>query len=191
VEGFGNDPARGSEAGAALVKWGLVGRIGVGRGWQDDEETFYYLKDAVRPLKLALMVADPSQAFDTSPFAIESLKNHIRASEPASKSTATNVPAPSATTLTSLSTASTLVKSYLPALASLPNALTGSVDSGSEAPHIKARKEAKIADEDYRAGVDDLEMMRLRVEEWVEKGLKSWERWERERMGSVKTGMCG
>lgn len=31
-------------------------------------------------------------------------------------------------------------------------------------------------------------MMRLRVEEWVEKGLKSWERWERERMGSVKTG---
>lgn len=47
VEGFGNDPARGSEAGAALVKWGLVGRIGVGRGWQDDEETFYHLKDAV------------------------------------------------------------------------------------------------------------------------------------------------
>lgn len=33
-------------------------------------------------------------------------------------------------------------------------------------------------------------MMRLRVEEWVEKGLKNWERWERERMGSVKTGMC-
>lgn len=31
-------------------------------------------------------------------------------------------------------------------------------------------------------------MMRLRVEEWVEKGLKTWERWERERLGSVKTG---
>lgn len=52
VEGFGNDPARGSEAGAALVKWGLVGRIGVGRGWQDDEETFYHLKDAVSRQKI-------------------------------------------------------------------------------------------------------------------------------------------
>ncbi|GHJ86351.1 hypothetical protein NliqN6_2753 [Naganishia liquefaciens] len=174
VEGFGSDPARGSEAGAALVKWGLIGRIGVGRGWQDDEETFYYLKDA---------------AFDTSPFAIESLKNHIRAAEPTSKSasTANTASAPATTALPSLSTASTLVKSYLPALASLPGALTGSADPGLEAPHIRARKEAKIADEEYRTGVDDLERMRLRVEEWVEKGLKSWERWERERMGSVKT----
>jgi hypothetical protein len=48
IEGLGNDPSRGSEAGAALVKWGLIGRIGVGRGWQDDEETFYHMKDAVR-----------------------------------------------------------------------------------------------------------------------------------------------
>lgn len=131
-----------------------------------------------------------SQAFDTSPFAIESLKNHIRASEPTSKSTSAvnTANAPAATALPSLSSASTLVKSYLPALTSLPGALTGSADSGSDAPHIKARKEAKIADEEYRAGVDDLERMRLRVEEWVEKGLKNWERWERERMGSVKTG---
>jgi hypothetical protein len=127
-----------------------------------------------------------------SPFAIESLKNHIRASEPASKaSTAVANTTPAATstpTLPSLSTASTLVKSYLPALTSLPSALNPSADSGAEASHVKARKEAKIADEEYRAGVDDLEMMRLRVEEWVEKGLKNWERWERERMGSVKTG---
>lgn len=126
------------------------------------------------------------QAFDTSPFAIESLKNLIRASEPASKSTLLNAPPTSTTGLPSLSDASTLVKSYLPALTSLPNALNPS--SAEEAPHVRARKEAKIADEEYRAGVDSLERMRLRVEEWVEKGLKSWERWERERLQSVKTG---
>ncbi|KAJ9123068.1 hypothetical protein QFC22_001257 [Naganishia vaughanmartiniae] len=177
IEGLGNDPSRGSEAGAALVKWGLIGRINVGRGWQDDEETFYYMKDA---------------AFDTSPFAIESLKNHIRASEPASKASSAAAenftpPAPSVPTLPSLSTASTLVKSYLPALSSLPGGLGSVMESGGDAPHVKARREAKIADDEYRSGVNELEVMRLRVEEWIEKALKSWERWERERIGSVKT----
>ncbi|KAJ9093726.1 hypothetical protein QFC21_006322 [Naganishia friedmannii] len=179
IEGLGNDPSRGSEAGAALVKWGLIGRIGVGRGWQDDEETFYHLKDA---------------AFDTSPFAIESLKNHIRASEPASKTSAAAAalenntpPAPAVSTLPSLSTASTLVKSYLPALSSLPSGLGSIAENGTDAPHVRARREAKLADDEYRSGVNELEVMRLRVEEWMEKALKSWERWERERIGSVKT----
>jgi hypothetical protein len=134
------------------------------------------------------------KAFDTSPFAIESLKNHIRASEPASKTLAAAAaenntpPAPSVPTLPSLSTASTLVKSYLPALASLPGSLGSVAENGTDAPHIKARRDAKIADDEYRSGVNELEMMRLRVEEWIEKALKSWERWERERIGSVKTG---
>jgi hypothetical protein len=116
------------------------------------------------------------------------LKNHIRASEPASKAAPSTAPATTTTAIPSLTAASTLVKSYLPALTSLPTALNPSSD---EAPHVKARKEAKIADEEYREGVDSLERMRLRVEEWVEKGLKSWERWERERLQSVKTGSCG
>ncbi|KAJ9091823.1 hypothetical protein QFC19_008936 [Naganishia cerealis] len=198
IEGLGNDPSRGSEAGAALVKWGLVGRIGVGRGWQDDDETFYYMKDAVSLQFDGLRTARadqpvPCQAFDTSPFAIESLKNHIRASGPASKTSSAaaveNITPPthSTSTLPTLSTASTLVKSYLPSLSSLPVGLVSSGENGTDAPHVKARKEAKIADEEYRNGVAELEMMRLMAEEWVEKGLKSWERWERERIGSVKT----
>lgn len=47
VEGFGGDWVRGEQAGGELLKWGMVGRIGVGRGWDAGGEVFYVLKEAV------------------------------------------------------------------------------------------------------------------------------------------------
>lgn len=47
LEGLGEDPERGNEAGEELLRWGLIRRVGVGRGWESDANTFYSLKDSV------------------------------------------------------------------------------------------------------------------------------------------------
>jgi hypothetical protein len=47
LEGFGGQRDRAHEAGSELLRWGLIGRVGMGRGWEADEETFYVLKDSV------------------------------------------------------------------------------------------------------------------------------------------------
>lgn len=60
--------------------------------------------------------------------------------------------------------------------------------AGGEAAHAKARREAKVADEEYREAVGEAETMRLWLEERIEQSLGLWERWERERLGAVKTG---
>jgi hypothetical protein len=47
LEGFAGQMDRAEEAGSELLRWGLIGRIGVGRGWEAGDETFYVLKDSV------------------------------------------------------------------------------------------------------------------------------------------------
>lgn len=54
--------------------------------------------------------------------------------------------------------------------------------------HVRARREARKADEDYKNGVKKLENTRLALEERLEHGLRVWEKWEKERGGVVKTG---
>lgn len=54
--------------------------------------------------------------------------------------------------------------------------------------HVRARREARKADEDYKTGVKKLENTRLALEERLEHGLRVWEKWEKERGGVVKTG---
>ncbi|KAG8899596.1 hypothetical protein FRB99_006560 [Tulasnella sp. 403] len=56
-----------------------------------------------------------------------------------------------------------------------------------ELPHVKARKEANAADVDYRKAVRQLDAHRCTVEENIEEVLKALQRWETERLKSVKT----
>jgi hypothetical protein len=79
-----------------------------------------------------------------------------------------------------------LVRNYLPT--SMSSSLGNASPSTSEPAHIRARREAKRADNEYREALDALEVIRLRVEEQVEMGLRIWDRWERERLGAIKTG---
>ncbi len=82
-----------------------------------------------------------------------------------------------------------LMRNYLPS--SISSSLSNASSVPSESAHGKARREAKRADDEYREALDKLEIMRLRVEEQVEAALRVWERWERERLGVVKTGERG
>ncbi|KAK4684344.1 hypothetical protein P7C73_g5840, partial [Tremellales sp. Uapishka_1] len=72
-----------------------------------------------------------------------------------------------------------LLKSYLPA--SLGSGLS------DEPVHVRLRREAGKADENYKEGVRNAEEKRLEMEERIERGLRVWERWERDRLGIVKT----
>lgn len=57
-----------------------------------------------------------------------------------------------------------------------------------EAPYVKARREAEIADREYRIAVRKLDRQRLGLEERIEDTLKSLQKWELERLRAVKTG---
>jgi hypothetical protein len=80
-----------------------------------------------------------------------------------------------------LATASSMLQNYL------PQALKNASMNG-EASHVKARREAKAADEEYREALGELEDMRLGIEARLESGMGQWEGWERERLKAVKTG---
>ena len=71
-----------------------------------------------------------------------------------------------------------MLKSYLPA----------SLGSSDEPAHVRHRRDAIKADESYKEGVRVAEEKRLEMEERIERGLRIWERWERERLGAVRNG---
>jgi len=71
-----------------------------------------------------------------------------------------------------------MLKSYLPA----------SLGSSDEPAHVRHRRDAIKAEESYKEGVRVAEEKRLEMEERIERGLRIWERWERERLGAVRNG---
>ena len=71
-----------------------------------------------------------------------------------------------------------MLKSYLPA----------GLGPSDEPAHLRLRREATKADEAYREGVKVAEEKRLEMEQKIERGMRIWERWERERLGIVKSG---
>jgi hypothetical protein len=73
-----------------------------------------------------------------------------------------------------------MIKSYL------PSSLGAATD---EPAHVRLRREAVKADEAYKEGVRTAEDRRLEMEERIERGLRLWERWERERLSVLKTGL--
>ncbi|ORY34969.1 hypothetical protein BCR39DRAFT_515848 [Naematelia encephala] len=139
VEGFGGDWDRCVDAANELHKMGHFSRIGVGRGFDPDYDTFYVLK------------VTPSSSI---PSALAS---------PLAQSTSANI--------------SSMLHKYLPA----------GLASSDEPIHVRLRKEATKADEAYREAVREAETKRLEMEERIERGLRIWERWERERLSVVKS----
>ncbi|RXK38051.1 hypothetical protein M231_04721 [Tremella mesenterica] len=135
VEGFGGDWERCVEAAGELYRMGHLSRIGVGRGFEVQYDTFYILK---------LNPHDSPLVNFTSPLSPTTAK----------------VPA--------------LLKAYL------PNGL-----NSDEPAHVRARRDAIKAEEAYREGVRSAEEKRLEMEERVERGLRAWEKWERERLSVV------
>ena len=130
------------------------------------------------------------QATEDSPFAIEALRNHIHAltasvrggNGPTNNDAAPPSPSKGASpSVPTLAAASSMIQNYL------PQALKNASMNG-EAGHVKARREAKAADEEYREALGELEDMRLGIEARLESGMGQWEGWERERLKAVKTG---
>ena len=72
-----------------------------------------------------------------------------------------------------------MFKSYLPA----------GLGHSDEPPHVRLRREAIKADQAYRDAVLATEEKRLEMEERIERGMRIWERWERERLSVIKTGV--
>ncbi|WVQ96215.1 hypothetical protein IAU59_003319 [Kwoniella sp. CBS 9459] len=70
-----------------------------------------------------------------------------------------------------------LIKSYLPS----------SLANSDEPAHVRLRKDATKSNELYKEGIRNAEDRRLEMEEMIERGLRLWERWERERLAAVKT----
>ena len=138
VEGFGGDWDKSVEAATVLTKKGYISRVGVGRGFDPDYDTYFILKE------------NPQQ--------ISSIAS------PLSPSTSANI--------------QSMLKSYLPSSLSL----------SEEPTHLKARREAVKADEAYKVGIRNVEERRLEMEERIERGLRVWERWERERLTVIKAG---
>ncbi|WWC93065.1 uncharacterized protein L201_008030 [Kwoniella dendrophila CBS 6074] len=155
IEGFGNDWERCKEASSELYKLGYFTRIGVGRGFDSSEDTYYILKNEKSNQNSALNQANEALA-------------SMGLTSPLSPSTATNA-------LPNL----TMFKSYLPA--SLAN------NTSDEPTYVKLRKEANKSNDLYKEGIRNAEERRLEMEQSIEKGLRLWERWERERLVAVKT----
>ncbi|KAL7424901.1 Rho-GTPase-activating protein 8 [Cryptotrichosporon argae] len=144
VEGLGGEWERCADAAEELYARGHLSRIGVGRGFDPAEDTFYVLKPNPNE-------TGPSLA------ALASVTSPLAAAQAAQ--------------------AASLLKSYLPA----------SLAASDEPAHVRLRREAGKADEVYRNGVRAAEEKRLEMEEKIERGLRVWERWERERLAVVKT----
>jgi hypothetical protein len=84
----------------------------------------------------------------------------------------------SPSTPSSNNTSFSMLKQYLPA----------ALGNSDEPAHVRLRRDAVKADEAYKEGVSVVEDKRLDMEERIERGLRVWERWERERLSAVRTG---
>ncbi|ODO07026.1 hypothetical protein I350_04393 [Cryptococcus amylolentus CBS 6273] len=145
VEGFGGEWDRCEDAATELHKMGFFSRIGVGRGFDAGDDTYFILK------------INGPETTSQLPLGINS---------PLSPAAATNA----------IPSLFKQYQSYLPA----------SLANSDEPIHVRLRREATKADEAYREGVWSAEDKRLEMEERIERGLRIWERWERERLAAVK-----
>ena len=161
VEGFGGDWHRSVEAADELTRMGYIARAGVGRDFEPTDETHYVVRLTPSDFVTSLNAQMATlKEFDPSALAARAQKM----SAPLSAGTGEKV--------------TSVLRSYLPA------AMSGS----DEPTYIRLRRDAAKADDAYREGVRAVEEKRLEMEEGLERGLRTWERWERERLGVVQTG---
>ena len=71
----------------------------------------------------------------------------------------------------------------------LANLVSKALNSNAGEPvHIRARREAEQADQEYRVAIRKLDRQRLGLEERIEDVLKTLQKWELDRLRAVKTG---
>ncbi|KAL7412368.1 hypothetical protein BDY24DRAFT_392691 [Mrakia frigida] len=159
VEGFGGSEGRANDAGRELVEnLGLVRRIvAVGKGTWGGGGEEFY-------------------QFTDKPFHPSSVLLRQQVSFPSSPSSPLSASASSAAggLLKRSNTLTSYISSALTAAPQLP-------------PHVKARKDAEAVESSYRLAVRKLDGTRTRMEEVIEEGLKTLQKWEGDRLRAVKT----
>jgi hypothetical protein len=167
-------------SGEELVEWLSQNVEGFGSDWErcaDAADELYKMGHLSR--------VGVGRGFDPSSETFFVLKTNENTPHMPNMPTIPNMNMPNMPSISNLSTSASanipsLLKSYLPA------------GLGSDEPvHIRLRRDAVKADEAYKDGVRNVEERRLEMEEKIERGLRVWERWERERLGVIKTGMLG
>jgi hypothetical protein len=151
LKGIGGEWDRCVDAAGELQRMGHLSRIGVGRGFEPSDDTFYTLK---------LNPGEGGTALASIQSNIQSSFKEISLSSPVS------------------SNYTSMFKHYLPA----------SLGSNSDEPmYVRLRRDADKAQDAYRLGVEESEVKRLDMEQKIERGLRVWEKWERERLGVVNS----
>ncbi|KAH9935934.1 uncharacterized protein BXZ73DRAFT_89427 [Epithele typhae] len=69
----------------------------------------------------------------------------------------------------------------------LASLVSKAFNANGEPAHVRARREAETADQDYRTAVRKLDKRRLGLEERIEETLKLLQKWELERLRAIKT----
>lgn len=161
IEGFGGEWDRCVDAAVELHRMGHLSRCGVGRGFEASDDTYFILK------------IDPQDNMSSLQNSLTSSLNNL------------NMPSYSTKDLSSASSsAMASASAHIPAY--LKNYLPGSIGNSDEPAHVRLRREAGKADTAYHDGVRETEALRLELEEKIERGLRIWEKWERERLGVIR-----
>lgn len=158
VDGFGGEWDRCVDAAVELHRMNHLSRIGVGRGFEASDDTYFILR---------------VEALDN----MASLQNSLTSSLNNLNYSTKDI---SNSTTNAMASASAHIPSYL------KNYLPSSMSPSDAPAHIRLRREAGRAEEAYRHGVQETEALRLELEERIERGLRVWEKWERERLGVVR-----
>jgi hypothetical protein len=175
VEGFGGDWERSVDAAHELQAMGYVARIGVGRGFEPAEDTFYVLRHdpsaASGPLNAPAAQSAKQYGTQAAHYGTQAAAQaaaafkDLQKQNPLSPATSANL--------------QNMIKTYVPSRFAPTD----------EPPHVRLRRDAGAADDKYREAVRKTEDRRLEMEEMIERGLRVWERWERERLGVFQQGM--
>ncbi|KAH9851942.1 hypothetical protein C2E23DRAFT_214849 [Lenzites betulinus] len=96
-------------------------------------------------------------------------------------------PAVAAAVLTPIDKLSPLTQNIAERTGGLANLVSKAFTASAEPPYVRARRDADIADKDYRIAVRKLDRQRLGLEERIEDTLKTLQKWELDRLRAVKT----
>ncbi|KAI0367057.1 hypothetical protein BV20DRAFT_1093145 [Pilatotrama ljubarskyi] len=89
--------------------------------------------------------------------------------------------------LTPIEKLSPLAQNVAGRTSGLANLVSKAFAANGEPAYVRARREAEIADKEYRIAVRKLDRQRLGLEERIEEALKALQKWELDRLRAVKT----
>lgn len=167
VEGFGGDWERSVDAARELNAMGYVARVGVGRGFEPSDDIFYVLRHdpsaSSGPLNAPAAQSAKQYGTQAAAQAAAAFKD-LQKQNPLSPATSANL--------------QNMIKTYVPTRFA----------PSDEPLHVRLRRDASVADDKYRDAVRSAEDKRLEMEQMIERGLRTWERWERERLDAFRGG---